>query len=112
MGWPDLAKYLEAFANGYKVTCLPLAAYAAKLLVNYPISNKLIAKLTGMLMAIKGQDHIWQAVLAVRRPTTETTVTTVIAEQDTDIIDQDKHKQVHTKVQVEQTVTSRPLKKE
>lgn len=112
MGWPDLAKYLEAFANGYKATCLPLAAYAAKLLANHPISNKLIAKLTGMLMAIKGQDHIWQAVLAVRRPTTETTVTTVIAEQDTDIIDQDKHKQVHTKVQVEQTVTSRPLKKE
>lgn len=112
MGWSDLAKYLEAFANGYKATCLPLPAYAAKLLVNYPISNKLVGKLTSMLMAIKGQDHIWQAVLDVRRPTTETTVTTVIAEQDTDIIDQDKHKQVHTKVQVEQTVTSRPLKKE
>jgi hypothetical protein len=112
MGHPDLAAYLEAFANGYKATCFPLPFYATKLLASYPISGKLIGKLTGMLMAIKGKDHIWQAVLSVRRPTTETTVTTVIAEEDTEIIAQNKHQQIHTKVQVEQTVTTRPVNKQ
>jgi hypothetical protein len=109
MGHADLAAYLEAFANGYQATCFPLPLYATKLLASYPISGKLIGKLTGMLMAIKGKDHIWQAVLAVRRPTTQTTVKTVVLEEDTDFIQDGKHNQVHTNVLVEQTVTSKPL---
>ncbi|NBP01736.1 MAG: hypothetical protein EBU90_16690 [Proteobacteria bacterium] len=109
-GHPDLAAYLEAFANGYQATCFPLPLFATKLLASYPISGKLIGKLTGMLMAIKGKDHIWQAVLAVRRPTTQTTVKTVVLEEDTDFIENGKHNQVHTNVLVEQTVTSKPCK--